>query len=136
MTLLDGLVLSRSAFHHSMNYRSLMLFGPATAVSDEDEKRAAVMAVVEHMVPGRSADTRAPTPEELRATRVVRIPLAECSAKVRAGGPIEDPEDLELGHWAGHVPLELVPSAPVPDGDGPDVPAYLQQWSDARKRLG
>ena len=94
VTLVDALVLARSAFHHSMNYRSVMLFGPATRVEDEDEKRRASMALLEHMVPGRSADTRAPTPEELRTTLMIRVPISEGSAKIRTGGPIDEPEDM------------------------------------------
>jgi nitroimidazol reductase NimA-like FMN-containing flavoprotein (pyridoxamine 5'-phosphate oxidase superfamily) len=115
VTLLDGLVLSRSAFHHSVNYRSVMVFGRGEAVTDVDEKRRAVMAIVDHVVPGRSCDTRPPTPEELRATLVVRIPLTEASAKVRTGPPIEDDADLGLPHWAGEVPLTVVRGDPVPD---------------------
>ena len=111
VTLLDGLVLSRSAFHHSMNYRSVMLFGTAEAVRDEDDKRSAVMAILEHLIPGRSAGTRAPTSEELRATLVVRLPIDEVSAKIRTGPPIEDEDDLGLAHWAGVLPLTLTPGA-------------------------
>lgn len=128
VTLLDGLVLSRSAFHHSVNYRSVMVFGRGEAVTDADEKQRAVMAIVDHVVPGRSCDTRPPTPEELRATLVVRIPLAEASAKVRTGPPIEDDADLGLGHWAGEVPLSLVAGEPLPDAlTTVEVPAYLSR---------
>ena len=114
VTLLDGLVLSRSAFHHSMNYRSVMLFGTAEAVRDEDDKRAAVMAILEHLIPGRSGGTRPPTAEELRATLVVRLPIDEVSAKVRTGPPIEDDADLGLEHWAGVLPLTLTPGTTGP----------------------
>jgi len=107
VTLLDGLVLAKSAFHHSMNYRSVMLFGRVTAVTDEAEKRQALDAIVDHMVPGRSADTRPPTAQELRATLVVRLDIAEASAKVREGDPIEDPADLDLPHWTGVIPIRL-----------------------------
>lgn len=117
VTLLDGLVLARSAFHHSMNYRSVMLFGTAERVIDDDEKRAALLAIVDHMVNGRSGETRPPTPEELRATLVVRIPIDEGSAKVRSGGPIDEPADLALPHWAGVIPMELVRGEPQRDGD-------------------
>jgi nitroimidazol reductase NimA-like FMN-containing flavoprotein (pyridoxamine 5'-phosphate oxidase superfamily) len=128
VTLLDGLVLSRSAFHHSVNYRSVMVFGRGQAVTDVDEKRRAVMAIVDHVVPGRSCDTRPPTPEELRATLVVRIPLAEASAKVRTGPPIDDDADLALPHWAGEVPLSVVAGEPVPDAlTAGEVPAYLSR---------
>jgi nitroimidazol reductase NimA-like FMN-containing flavoprotein (pyridoxamine 5'-phosphate oxidase superfamily) len=128
VTLLDGLVLSRSAFHHSVNYRSVMVFGRGEAVTDVDEKRRAVMAIVDHVVPGRSCDTRPPTPEELRATLVVRIPLTEASAKVRTGPPVEDDADLGLPHWAGEVPLSLSHGDPVPDAmTTVEVPAYLNR---------
>ena len=115
VTLLDGLVLARSAFHHSMNYRSVMLFGAAEPVTDLSEKRAALLAIVEHMVPGRTADTRLPTDDELRATLVVRLPIAEGSAKVRTGPPIDDTDDYALGHWAGVIPLTVVWGAPERD---------------------
>jgi nitroimidazol reductase NimA-like FMN-containing flavoprotein (pyridoxamine 5'-phosphate oxidase superfamily) len=115
VTLLDGLVLARSAFHHSMNYRSVMLFGHAEAVTGEAEKRSALLAIVEHMVAGRSAATRLPTPQELRSTLVVRFPIEEGSAKVRTGGPIDEPADYELPHWAGVVPLTLVRGEPQAD---------------------
>jgi len=135
VTLLDGLVLARSAFHHSMNYRSVMLFGRAEKVDDEREKYDAVVALVEHLIPGRSDDTRLPTSAELRKTLVVRLPLLECSAKVRTGGPLDDAEDMELGHWAGVVPLTIVPGAPVPDGAEAvpgSVPGYVSDWTRGR----
>lgn len=123
VTLLDGLVLSRSAFHHSMNYRSVMVFGVAERVEGADEKRRALEALVEHVVPGRSAGTRAPSDAELRATLVLRLPIDEASAKVRAGGPVEDPADLPSRLWGGHIPIRLVGGEPVPDADVPeDVP--------------
>ena len=115
VTLLDGLVLARSAFHHSMNYRSVMLFGRAQRVTDDEEKHAALVAIVDHMVPGRSGATRLPSPAELRSTLVVRFPIEEGSAKVRAGGPIDDPVDLDLPHWAGVIPLAVVRGEPEPD---------------------
>jgi nitroimidazol reductase NimA-like FMN-containing flavoprotein (pyridoxamine 5'-phosphate oxidase superfamily) len=128
VTLLDGLVLARSAKHHSMNFRSVMLFGTASLVTDEDEKRNALEAVVEHMLPGRSSDTRPPTAEELRSTKVIGFPIEEGSAKVRAGGPIEDAADMGLSIWAGELPLRLAPGAPVPDAGlsaTVSVPSYL-----------
>lgn len=115
VTLLDGLVLARSAFHHSMNYRSVVLFGRAEPVTDDREKLDALLAVVDHMEPGRSAASRPPTPEELRATLVVRLPIVEGSAKVRTGGPVDDEADLALDHWAGVIPLALVRGEPVAD---------------------
>ncbi len=130
VTLVDGLVMARSAFHHSINYRSVVVYGTGTEVTDAEEKQAALAAVVEHIVPGRAADARPPTPAELRATRVVRIPLAEASAKVRCGGPKDNPEDLALPVWAGQLPLRMVPSAPIADGDtGTATPAYLVDYA-------
>ncbi|MEY2421681.1 MAG: uncharacterized protein QOI95_1748 [Acidimicrobiaceae bacterium] len=131
VTLLDGLVLARSAFHHSMNYRSVMLFGQGEKIEDEQEKYHAVVAIVEHLIPGRSNDTRLPTPAELRKTLVVRLALDECSAKVRTGGPIDDEEDMALGHWAGVLPLTLLPGEPVADNEQA-VPEYLSRWTRAR----
>lgn len=115
VTLTDGLVLARSAFNHSINYRSVMLFGRAEAVRDSDEKERALLAIIEHLVPGRSTATRLPTPQELRATLVVRFPIQEGSAKVRTGGPIDEPDDYDLPYWAGVVPLRLVRGEPEPD---------------------
>ena len=114
-TLLDGLVLARSAFHHSMNYRSVMAFARAEKVTDAGEKRAAVLAILEHSLPGRSGGTRPPSDEELRATLVVRVPVDEASAKVRSGPPVDDPADLDLPYWAGVIPLTLVAGDPEPD---------------------
>jgi len=116
VTLVDGLVLSRSAFHHSMNYRSVVVYGRAELVTDDDEKDRVLRAVVEHMVEGRSAQCRPPTAEERRATRVIRLPLRETSAKVRTGPPIEEAADLALPYFGGEVPLTLVRGAPVADG--------------------
>ena len=131
VTLLDGLVLARSAFHHSMNYRSVMLFGRAERVEDRNEQFEAMVAIVEHLVPGRSRDTRLPTDDELRKTLIVRLPLDECSAKVRTGGPLDDADDMELGHWAGVLPLTIAPGAPVPDVNL-DVPDYVASWTITR----
>ncbi len=115
VTILDGLVLARSAFHHSMNYRSVMVLGMAHEVTDTTEKNDAVKAIVEHVVPQRWNDVRWPTEQELKATSVLRIPLEEVSAKIRTGPPIEDEEDLQLSCWAGELPLRLLPQAPLPD---------------------
>lgn len=114
VTLLDGLVLAKSAFHHSMNYRSVVLFGQAEAVTDADEKRAALLAIVDRVAPDRRKATRPPSASELRATLVVRFPIDEGSAKVRTGPPIEEPEDLDLPYWSGVIPLTLVRGEPVP----------------------
>lgn len=115
VTLLDGLVLARAAMHHSANYRSAMVFGAGEQVEEVGEKRRALEALVEKLVPGRWADTRAPTEKELRATSVLRIPLAEASAKVRSGPPIDDDADHELPFWAGVVGLRTVAGEPEPD---------------------
>ena len=134
VTLVDGLVLARSAFHHSINYLSVVCFGRAEAMDDPAEKHRALMAIVEHLVPGRSTDTP-PSPEELRATRVVRFSLREGSAKVRTGAPIEDPADLDLAHWAGEPPLTTVAGEPIADrtdGGAPPLPAYLRTWATDR----
>ena len=116
VTLLDGLVLARSAFHHSMNYRSVVILGVAVEVSEPDERLRALEAIVEHVNPGRWPQVRPPSAQELRATMVLRLPIEEASAKVRSGGPLDDAEDLGWPCWSGHVPLRLVALAPVPDG--------------------
>ncbi|HSB60457.1 MAG TPA: pyridoxamine 5'-phosphate oxidase family protein, partial [Vicinamibacteria bacterium] len=115
VTLLDGLVLARSAFHHSMNYRSVVALGRARPVADPAEKLAALEAIVEHVVPGRSREVRGPDERELAATTVLRLDLQEVSAKVRTGGPLDDPEDMGSPCWAGEIPLRLAALAPVPD---------------------
>src|SRR6185503_5585273 len=122
VTLLDGLVLARSAFHHSMNYRSVLVLGQAIEVVDPAERLMALEAVVEHVLRGRWNEVRSPTEQELGATCVLRLPLDESSAKVRSGGPLDDEEDLSAGCWAGVIPLSLVASAPVPD---PQLPASI-----------
>ena len=128
VTLLDGLVFARSAFHHSMNYRCVVLFGRAERVTDLAEMSRASAALLDHLAPGRSADARPPTAEELRSTLMIRLEVREGSAKVRTGGPIDDPEDLDLPVWAGEVPIGLCGGSPVSHSD-PDVagavPAYI-----------
>jgi nitroimidazol reductase NimA-like FMN-containing flavoprotein (pyridoxamine 5'-phosphate oxidase superfamily) len=115
VTLLDGVVLARSAFHHSMNYRSVVLLGTATEVDDPAEKRAAFRALVEHVAPGRYAAVRPPTDYEVTGTLVLRLPIDEGSAKVRTGPPIDDEADYGLPVWAGVIPLALRTGAPIPD---------------------
>jgi nitroimidazol reductase NimA-like FMN-containing flavoprotein (pyridoxamine 5'-phosphate oxidase superfamily) len=115
VTLLDGLVLARSAFHHSLNYRSVVVLGRAQEIVLPDEKRRALDAIVEHVAPGRGAEVRPPSELELRATRVVTVPLDEASAKVRVGPPKDDADDLGLPCWAGELPLRLLPLALVRD---------------------
>jgi nitroimidazol reductase NimA-like FMN-containing flavoprotein (pyridoxamine 5'-phosphate oxidase superfamily) len=116
VTLLDGLVLARSAFHHSMNYRSAVVLGRAVEVIDRREKEEALRAIVEHVVPGRSDEVRGPNETELKATLVLRLPLGEASAKIRTGGPVDDEEDYGIRCWAGQIPLRTVPQSPVADG--------------------
>jgi nitroimidazol reductase NimA-like FMN-containing flavoprotein (pyridoxamine 5'-phosphate oxidase superfamily) len=131
VTLLDGLVLARSAFHHSMNYRSVVVLGRARLVTDAGEKGAALAAIVEHVAPGRSAHAREPNAKELRATSVLCLELAEVSAKVRSGPPVDDEEDLGRPVWAGVLPLALQPGAPVPDARVPaglEPPPYLMPY--------
>ncbi|MBF4160315.1 pyridoxamine 5'-phosphate oxidase family protein [Nocardioides acrostichi] len=130
VTLLDGLVAARSGFHHSMNYRSAVVLGTARRVDDEEERLRALAAVVDHMVPGRSATLRPVSRKELAATLVLAVPLAEASLKVRAGGPVDDEADVASGVWGGHVPIRLVAGEAVPaaDADGPvpdDVAARI-----------
>jgi nitroimidazol reductase NimA-like FMN-containing flavoprotein (pyridoxamine 5'-phosphate oxidase superfamily) len=126
VTLIDGLVLARSAFHHSMNYRSVMIFGRATPLEDGPEKVAAFHALVEHVVPGRTADARPPSDHEMQTTTVLVLPIDEASAKVRSGGPIDEPEDLALEVWAGQLPLATTYGTPIeaPDSNG-TLPAYV-----------
>ena len=131
VTLLDGLVIARSAFHHSMNYRSVVVYGVATEVTDRQEKLTALGAIVEHVVPGRSADARGPNETELRATLVLSLPLEEVSAKIRTGGPIDDDDDYALPIWAGELPLTLTPAAPVADPRLPpeiELPGYVVRY--------
>ncbi|MFC5803064.1 pyridoxamine 5'-phosphate oxidase family protein [Streptomyces formicae] len=128
VTHVDGLVLARSAFHHSMNYRSVVVHGTARQVTDPQEKREALDALVDHVVPGRSHDSRPANDKELAATAVLRLDLDEVSAKVRTGGPNDDPEDSSLPYWAGVVPLVRGHGNPVPADDlDPSValPGYL-----------
>jgi uncharacterized protein len=114
VTLVDGLVLARSAFHHSMNYRSVVVFGTARAVDEPDEKARVLQVLAEHLVPGRWRDIRVPTPGELKATLVLSLPIDEASAKVRTGPPLDEAEDYALPIWAGVLPLTIAAGAPVP----------------------
>ncbi len=128
VTHIDGLVLARSAFHHSMNYRSAVVLGTAVEVDDPDEKSSALHALIERVAVGRSADVRAPNDVELRATSVLRIPIEEASAKVRTGHPVDDDEDYSLPCWAGVVPIAPAYGEPIPDpklADGIPMPDYV-----------
>jgi nitroimidazol reductase NimA-like FMN-containing flavoprotein (pyridoxamine 5'-phosphate oxidase superfamily) len=132
VSLIDGLVLARSAMHHSANYRSAVLIGQARSVDDPAEKRIALRAVVEHMVPGRWRDVREPTENELKATAVLAIPIDEASAKIRAEGPVDDEEDYALGAWAGVIPLMTATGALEPDSRlraGIAPPAYVSAYA-------
>jgi nitroimidazol reductase NimA-like FMN-containing flavoprotein (pyridoxamine 5'-phosphate oxidase superfamily) len=122
VTIVDGLVLARSAFHHSMNYRSVLVFGRATLVDEPKEKYAALVALSEHIVPGRWADVREPNEQELKQTTVLCLPLEEASAKIRTGPPLDDEEDYALPMWAGVVPLKLTAGEPIND---PRLPADI-----------
>jgi nitroimidazol reductase NimA-like FMN-containing flavoprotein (pyridoxamine 5'-phosphate oxidase superfamily) len=135
VTLLDGLVLARSGFHHSMNYRSVVVLATATEITDPEEKRRALDAIVEHVVPGRVTHVRPPSEKELRATRVVALPLDEASAKVRTGPPKDDEADYALPVWAGELPLRLEPLAPVEDPHGPTgpPPPHVTGWRRNRR---
>jgi nitroimidazol reductase NimA-like FMN-containing flavoprotein (pyridoxamine 5'-phosphate oxidase superfamily) len=116
VTIVDGLVLARSAFHHSMNYRSVVVLGTARLVQERDEKLAAMSRFTNHVVPGRWPELRPITDQELKGTSVLALPIHEASAKVRTGPPLDDDEDLTWPVWAGVVPLLSVPGEPVPDG--------------------
>lgn len=131
VTLLDGLVLARSAFHHSMNYRSAVIIGKAREVAG-DEKLRALDALVEHVCKGRSADVRPPNEVEFKQTLVLAMPIEEASAKVRTGGPLDDEEDYALDVWAGVLPLKLVPQTPIADDrlkERIEVPEYVTRYS-------
>ena len=134
VTLIDGLVLARSAFHHSINYRSVVILGNAELVVDAAEKDKALEALTEHIVPGRWADVRWPTELELKATTVLKLPIEEASAKIRTGDPKDDEEDYAMNVWAGVLPLSLATGTPIDDGrldPGITVPAYV---GDYRRR--
>ena len=131
VTLLDGLVLARSAMHHSMNYRSVVLFGTAELVSAQTEKQQALYAFTNHVMPGRWAETRQPNDQELKATTVLALPIEEASAKVRTGPPIDDDADYSLPHWAGVIPLSMQTGAPIADpklAQDTAIPEHIQQY--------
>jgi uncharacterized protein len=130
-TLVDGLVLARSAFHHSVNYRSVVVFGRAEAVEPAEERLKALELFAEKLVPGRWPEVRPPTRQELKGTKVLRLSLDEASAKVRTGPPMDDDEDYDLTVWAGVLPLKTVVGAPEPDprlDPGIETPRYVSDW--------
>lgn len=131
VTLVDGLVLARSAFHHSINYRSVVILGRAEPVEDADEKLKALEAFTEHVIPGRWPEIRWPSELELKATSVLRLPINEASAKMRMGDPKDDDEDYAMNVWAGVVPLSISIGEPVPDSrlsDGIPVPSHVKRF--------
>lgn len=130
VTLVDGLVLARSAFHHSMNYRSVVAFGVARTISDPAEKIRALRIISEHLMPGRWNDVRRPSEKELKATAVLEFSIEEASAKIREGPPLDDEEDYSLPVWAGTVPLRMEKQAPVPDprlAEDIEMPEYIKK---------
>jgi len=132
VTLVDGLVLARSAFHHSMNYRSVVAFGTARKISSAAEKERALRIISEHLISGRWNDVRLPTEQELKATAVLEFTIEEASAKVRTGPPLDDEEDYALPVWAGVLPLELMPKDALPDSRLPaetPLPEYVRSYS-------
>jgi len=135
VTLIDGLVLARSAFHHSMNYRSVVVFGRAALVENREEKLGALYALSEHMVPGRWKNVREPNEAELQQTIVLSLPIDEASAKIRTGPPLDDEEDYAMNVWAGVLPLGLVTENPVADPRLPtniEVPDYVVEYKRAK----
>jgi uncharacterized protein len=131
VTLLDGLVLARSVFNHSMNYRSVVILGTATAVQNEEEKIAALRILSEHIIPGRWAEARQPNDRELKATTVLRLPITEFSAKVRTGPPIDEEDDYSFPTWAGVIPLQMTAGAGIADPRLPQnvaMPRYAQKY--------
>jgi nitroimidazol reductase NimA-like FMN-containing flavoprotein (pyridoxamine 5'-phosphate oxidase superfamily) len=130
VTLLDGLVLARSVFNHSMNYRSVIILGTATLISNPEEKLAALLALSQHILPGRWDDSRQPNEKELKATSVLRIPIEEFSAKVRVGPPIDDEPDYTFPTWAGVIPLDTTVGTPIRDERCQrELPKYLRDYS-------
>jgi uncharacterized protein len=131
VTLVDGLVLARSAFHHSMNYRSVVIFGKAEIIADEAEKNDALFAFTENLIKGRWDEVRQPNSKELKATTVLRLPINEASAKIRTGDPIDDEEDMNLDVWAGVIPLQVIADKPINDGllkNNAAVPSYAKDY--------
>jgi len=126
VTIIDGLVYARSAFHHSMNYRSVIVLGSAREVTEESEKRALLDALIERSAPGRSRLVRPPNAKELAATRVLALPIEEASAKVRTGGPIDDEDDMAVPVWTGQLPIALraMSYIPTPDPTPDDAPKF------------
>jgi uncharacterized protein len=135
VTLIDGLVLARSIFNHSMNYRSVVVLGTGTAIEDREEKLTALRLLSEHIVPGRWSEARQPNEKELKATTILRVPIQEFSAKVREGPVIDDEEDYAFPVWAGVLPLNVVTGDPIDDSrlaQGIEVPEYVKSYSRSK----
>jgi nitroimidazol reductase NimA-like FMN-containing flavoprotein (pyridoxamine 5'-phosphate oxidase superfamily) len=135
VTLLDGLVVARSVFNHSMNYRSVVILGGAILVEDQEEKLAALRAISEHIIPGRWDDARQPNERELKATSVLRVPIEEFSAKIRVGPPIDDEEDYSFPTWAGVIPLKMKAGDAISDSkldSRREAPSYIKKYSRSR----
>jgi len=131
VTFIDGLVLARSAFGHSVNYRSVVVFGKTRLVTDEAERWEALERITEHLIPGRWADTRLPNASEMKRTMVLAIPIEEASAKIRTGPPNDEPEDMDLPYWAGVIPIRIQPQPAEPDPKLRtvfEVPAYVREF--------
>lgn len=138
VTIVDGLVLARSVFHHSLNYRSVVLFGTGHLILDEQEKLAALEAVTEHLIPGRWKEARLPNQKELNATSVVSIRIDEASAKVRVGPPVDEEEDYALPVWAGVLPLQEITLLPLQDelqSEDVSLPGYVARYSRTEKNI-
>jgi uncharacterized protein len=136
VTLIDGLVLARSAFHHSMNYRSVVVFGKATLVEDAEQKLAALKAFTEHVILGRWEEVRSPNRQELAGTIVLSLPLTEASAKIRTGEPIDDEADYQIPVWAGQIPLKLTAATPINDSrldSSIELPTYAKKYTRPQK---
>jgi nitroimidazol reductase NimA-like FMN-containing flavoprotein (pyridoxamine 5'-phosphate oxidase superfamily) len=135
VTHVDGLVLARSAFHHSINYRSVVIFGTAVAVEDPAEKNEALRLFSEQIAPGRWAEVRPPAPQELKGTSVLKVTIDEASAKIRTGGPIDDEQDYTLPVWAGVLPVHMTPGEPIDDQrlvDGVAPGAHIRNWRSGK----
>jgi uncharacterized protein len=137
VALIDGLVLARSAFHHSMNYRSVVAFGTARKIADPEQKIKSLRVISEHLITGRWDDVREPSEKELKATTVLEFSIEEASSKMRSGPPVDEERDYELPVWAGVLPLEMKPRSPIPDGKlikSVAVPDYVRHFDAQRKR--
>jgi uncharacterized protein len=136
VTLIDGLVLARSAFHHSMNYRSVIVLGKAKLISDEQEKFEALKAFTEHIIPNRWEEIRPPNAKELKRTTVLSLPITEASAKIRVGNPVDDEEDYAMNVWAGVLPLNLRSGKPIADErlkEGIEIPPHVLNYQRTKK---